>query len=173
MSQCPCGSELTYAKCCGPYLSGKKSPPTAEALMRSRYTAYAGAEPNIAYIKNSMTKTAQKGFNEKESTEWATETDWLGLTVIKAEQISDTTATVEFSVDYRFKDGARESLHEVGSFVFQNERWLYDDGDSHVHPEGEEHHHPAPTVVREHPKVGRNEPCPCGSGKKYKKCCGA
>lgn len=29
------------------------------------------------------------------------------------------------------------------------------------------------TYRREKPKVGRNEPCPCGSGKKYKKCCGA
>ena len=29
------------------------------------------------------------------------------------------------------------------------------------------------TVRREAPKVGRNDPCPCGSGKKYKKCCGA
>jgi len=29
------------------------------------------------------------------------------------------------------------------------------------------------TVQRETPKVGRNDPCPCGSGKKYKKCCGA
>ena len=30
----------------------------------------------------------------------------------------------------------------------------------------------ATTMVRETPKVGRNDPCPCGSGKKYKKCCG-
>ena len=29
------------------------------------------------------------------------------------------------------------------------------------------------TVVHEGPKIGRNDPCPCGSGKKYKKCCGA
>jgi preprotein translocase subunit SecA len=29
-----------------------------------------------------------------------------------------------------------------------------------------------PTYKREEPKVGRNDPCPCGSGKKYKKCCG-
>jgi hypothetical protein len=29
------------------------------------------------------------------------------------------------------------------------------------------------TVKREEPKVGRNDPCPCGSGKKYKKCHGA
>jgi preprotein translocase subunit SecA len=32
---------------------------------------------------------------------------------------------------------------------------------------------PAPSpVIKSHPKVGRNDPCPCGSGKKYKKCCG-
>jgi hypothetical protein len=32
---------------------------------------------------------------------------------------------------------------------------------------------PVKTIVREEPKVGRNDPCPCGSGKKYKKCHGA
>lgn len=31
---------------------------------------------------------------------------------------------------------------------------------------------PTTPVIRKQPVVGRNEPCPCGSGKKYKKCCG-
>src|SRR5690349_16481175 len=102
MPQCPCGSELTYAKCCGPYLSGKKFPPNAEALMRSRYTAYSAEEPNVAYIKNTMTLTAQKDFNEQQSAEWAAKTEWLGLTVLRNEQTSATTAMVEFNVNYRF-----------------------------------------------------------------------
>nr|WP_316226808.1 SEC-C metal-binding domain-containing protein [Bradyrhizobium sp. SZCCHNS3052] len=40
LMQCPCGSGLPYDRCCGPYLDGDDQPPTAEALMRSRYTAY-------------------------------------------------------------------------------------------------------------------------------------
>ncbi|MDR0401008.1 MAG: SEC-C domain-containing protein [Treponema sp.] len=39
MSSCPCLSGLPYEECCGPYISSAENPPTAEALMRSRYTA--------------------------------------------------------------------------------------------------------------------------------------
>jgi preprotein translocase subunit SecA len=42
------------------------------------------------------------------------------------------------------------------------------DGDGEEKPRAKQE-----TVVRTHPKVGRNDPCPCGSGKKYKKCHGA
>ncbi|MEO8605615.1 MAG: SEC-C metal-binding domain-containing protein [bacterium] len=52
----------------------------------------------------------------------------------------------------------------------------HDDGKEHTHDHGKEHTHdhgpPAEPVRRAEPKVGRNEPCPCGSGKKFKKCCG-
>ena len=75
------------------------------------------------------------------------------------------------------------NLSKTGSFEIQivrkNDRgeWRFVEGDSHTHRGGEGHHHhhdePRATVVRESPKVGRNDPCPCGSGKKYKKCCGA
>lgn len=43
----------------------------------------------------------------------------------------------------------------------------------HVHSESCEHGEPLAPYVREAPKTGRNDPCPCGSGKKFKKCCGA
>lgn len=49
----------------------------------------------------------------------------------------------------------------------------HEEGDGHVHGPDCDHDHDLPeTFVREAPKVGRNDPCPCGSGKKFKKCCG-
>ena len=45
-------------------------------------------------------------------------------------------------------------------------------GHDHDHDHADHHHHaPAVTYARAAPKVGRNDACPCGSGKKYKKCC--
>jgi len=45
-----------------------------------------------------------------------------------------------------------------------------DEGYEHVHGESCEHHHHQPPQ-RFVTKIGRNEPCPCGSGRKHKKCC--
>jgi SEC-C motif-containing protein len=73
----------------------------------------------------------------------------------------DSEGTVEFIATYVL-DGLRDSHHEISHFVKTDGVWLYESGE--MIPE---------TVVREGPKVGRNDPCPCGSGKKYKKCHGA
>lgn len=43
----------------------------------------------------------------------------------------------------------------------------------HDHDHDHAHHHVPQPYVRAQPKIGRNEPCVCGSGKKYKKCCGS
>ncbi len=46
---CPCSSGLDFASCCEPYLTGAKLPPAPEALMRSRYSAFATG--NITYLE--------------------------------------------------------------------------------------------------------------------------
>lgn len=67
---------------------------------------------------------------------------------------------VEF-VAHCVVNGQAQSLHERSRFRFDGENWLYIDGD-------------VPAEARRPvTKVGRNDPCPCGSGRKYKKCCGA
>jgi SEC-C motif-containing protein len=71
-------------------------------------------------------------------------------------------------------DGEALDHHEVSSFRKSDSgQWYFVEGDSHTHAEGEGHHHKPQTVQREGPKIGRNDPCVCGSGKKYKKCCGS
>jgi len=159
MKACPCGSGLTYDKCCEPYISGAKNAPSAEALMRSRYSAY--VEHAIDYIVDTCTGDEKDRIDVKQTRTWSERSKWLGLTILSTEKggPNDTEGTVEFEALYEM-DGLRDTHHEKGKFLKENGRWLYDEGN--VIPK---------TVVRSGPKVGRNDPCPCGSGKKYKHCC--
>ncbi len=173
--KCPCGLDSTFELCCGPYLAGKRHPDTAEQLMRSRYTAYTRAD--IEYIKKTMVNGSKKDFDEVGTRQWAEGSKWKGLKIqdTKKGGPSDSTGLVEFTATYE-REGVGLDHHEVATFRKTKEgQWLFVDGDAHEHKEGEGHHDtPQPaTVVREGSKVGRNDPCPCQSGKKYKKCCEA
>ena len=67
---------------------------------------------------------------------------------------------VEFAASYVL-DGLKDEHRETATFVKKDGNWLYESGEVKT-----------VTVMRDTPKVGRNESCPCGSGKKYKQCCG-
>jgi SEC-C motif-containing protein len=159
MKSCPCGSGRSYAECCEPYITGKAQAPTAEALMRSRYTAY--VEHAVDYIIDTCVQK-DTDIDVKQTRNWSEKSRWLGLTIIAAEKggPADTEGTVEFEAVYE-RDGLKDIHHERARFKKKADRWLYDEGD--IEPK---------TVVRAGPKVGRNDPCPCGSGKKYKHCHG-
>ena len=174
-AKCPCGSSLSFEKCCNPYLSGQAVPETAEQLMRSRYTAYTVG--NIDYIRTTLAPESQHDFDAANTKKWAKQSKWLGLKIHTASGgVSDKKGTVEFTATYKEKTETLEH-HEVSKFrKDETGRWLFLSGDAHTHKEGEghNHHHAKPeTVVRDSPKIGRNDSCPCGSQKKYKKCCGA
>lgn len=171
---CPCQSQLDFANCCEPYLTGKKLAPTAEKLMRSRYTAYSTA--NIDYLKKTLAPESRHDFDAATTKKWAQQAKWKGLKILSTEKgtESDAKGTVEFIATYE-QDGEGLDHHEVSTFrKSESGEWFFIDGDAHTHREGEDHHgHQKPqTVVREAAKIGRNEPCSCGSGKKFKKCCG-
>jgi SEC-C motif-containing protein len=160
MSTCPCLSGFPYEECCGPYISGVQNPPTAEALMRSRYTAY--VVHNIDYIINTCVSNGKTDIDRRETAAWSEQSTWLGLKIIAVEKggPDDTEGLVEFEASYERK-GLKDLHHERARFKKQGGLWMYEDGT--VAPV---------TVVRSVPKVGRNDPCPCGSGKKYKHCHG-
>lgn len=167
---CPCGSEKEYSNCCEPYVTGKIPAPSPEALMRSRYTAYVKVIP--PYLKETLAPESRGDYSEKDVLEWAKSSEWLGLKILKAEGNQ-----VEFSARYKTRGKVLEH-HEVSTFRKEGNRWYFVDGESHVHEDGKGHedhvhHEPIKPVVRDAPKVGRNDPCTCGSGKKFKKCCGA
>jgi SEC-C motif-containing protein len=140
--------------------------------MRSRYTAFAKGE--LSYIQKTLAPDKRQNFNEAEAKAWSKNSKWLGLEIVSVKKglENDRRGTVEFNAKYE-ADGKVLEHHEVSEFRKEGETWYFVDGEAHVHEEGQGHHHePQQPLVREAPKVGRNDPCPCGSGKKFKKCCG-
>ncbi|MFZ3229936.1 MAG: YchJ family protein [Pseudobdellovibrio sp.] len=172
--KCPCGSSENFDKCCGLFLSGKEFPETAEQLMRSRYTAY--TKVDVDYIKKTLAPESRSDFDPKTTKDWAEQAKWKGLQIVSTEKgtADDKKGVVEFIATFE-QEGVGYDHHEVSQFrKSESGQWLFVDGDAHTHKEGETHeHHKQQTVQRETPKIGRNDACPCGSGKKYKKCHGA
>ncbi len=162
MSECPCGSGRAYDECCGRYIDDGAEPATAEALMRARYTAHTRAD--LDYIARTHDPASREDIDREATRRWAERADWLGLEIVRNEAggPGDDNGTVEFVAHYR-EHGERRRHHEVATFRREQGQWLFVDARA---PEPE-------TVRRAAPRVGRNEPCPCGSGRKFKKCCGA
>lgn len=122
---CPCQSGLPYADCCGPAHEGSRPPATAEALMRSRYSAYA------LRLTDWLLATAHPS-TRPESIDPAelAAAKWIGLQVLRSEQTGPDTAIVEFIA--RCRVGGRASrLHETSRFVREDGHWYYVDGDLH------------------------------------------
>lgn len=116
---CPCGEPKGYAECCGIYHAGTPAP-TAEALMRSRYSAYAlGLEAYILATWHTSTRPPdarpEQGIR------------WLGLTIKRREATGDGRAIVEFVARYKI-GGRAQRLHEISRFVRDDGRWYYVDG---------------------------------------------
>ena len=157
MPPCPCQSGQRFEACCGPILAGTPAP-TALALMRSRYTAYARGD--AAHLARTLAPEHRAGFDAADVRAGTRETQWLGLEIldIKDGGIEDSTGTVEFVARFQ-RQGQTRALHERSRFRRDESdgRWVYVDGDMNVES------------VK---KPGRNAPCPCGSGKKFKQCCG-
>jgi SEC-C motif domain protein len=152
---CPCGSKKTYGQCCDAYISGSKSAATPEDLMRSRYTAYATQQ--IDYIEKTMIEKAAQQFDKQAVLAWLNQVRWLSLTIISSKAAS-TYGFVEFIARY-LTDNKNCTIHELSEFKKIDGLWYYSDGKMVDSP------------LRELIKIGRNDLCPCGSKKKYKKCC--
>ena len=158
---CPCKSGKTFGECCGPLIAGTARAETAESLMRARYSSYVTGD--VEFLKTSATKACQAEFDENSSRAWSRAAEWHGLEIIKTEAggVGDDSGVVEFRALYT-ANGEFCDHHEVAQFVREDGGWKFSDGEL----VGET------PIVRDQPKVGRNDLCPCGSGKKYKKCCG-
>ncbi|ATH08388.1 hypothetical protein BIY24_10640 [Halobacteriovorax marinus] len=156
---CPCGHEVEYEKCCAPLHAGSEKAQSAEQLMRARYAAF--AKHNVDYIISTQDKGSREELNRNEIEIWSNESEWKGLEIVDTVkgQPGDKDGIVEFKATYVVGD--RQVVHhERSSFIFEDDAWFFVEGDVL-----------RDAVRRAGPKVGRNDPCPCGSGKKYKKCC--
>jgi SEC-C motif domain protein len=123
---CPCTSGKQYLECCGIYHQGKDRPPTAEALMRSRYSAYAVGE--IEYLLKTIPLLERKHFDLKAAKQWSSESEWTGLEILSTKESSDgTKATIEFKA--RFKVQEEEHEHAERAYFQKTQgRWFFLDG---------------------------------------------
>jgi len=155
--KCPCGSGKMYANCCKPYIKRKENAPTPEALMRSRYSAYVLHE--IDYILDTCKENMKT--HRQNIEDWSNNSVWLGLEIIETNiEVFGDKGWVEFKAIYE-QAKLKNIHHEIASFEKKDEKWLYSAGKIFSVP-----------VTRSDTKQGRNEYCQCGSGKKYKHCCG-
>lgn len=122
--RCPCRKKSetrSYAACCQPFHKGERAAPSAEALMRSRYSAFAFCDAAyLAATWHPSTRPATIEFNPGQA--------WLMLRIIAASTDGDA-ATVEFSAKSRIGTDSF-TLQEVSRFVREGGRWLYVDGDT-------------------------------------------
>ncbi|WP_022885677.1 YchJ family protein [Glaciibacter superstes] len=120
-TRCPCLSGESYAACCGRFHSGEAVAPTAERLMRSRFSAYAiGDADYLLQTWHPSTKPA--------SLELDPGIRWYRLDILGGKRggLLDTEGTVEFRAFYRTDAGAGEQ-HELSRFTRVGGRWLYVD----------------------------------------------
>ncbi len=159
MSLCPCGTNIDYTACCEPFINGKKIAANAEQLMRARYSAH--DKVAVEFLYQSTHPDHRADYDHKGTKSWAEKSQWLGLEVVStnAGGADDEQGEVEFIARFRDK-GVIRSHHERAHFAKVGSDWLFTEGEMIKSP---------PVTVS---KIGRNDPCGCGSGKKFKKCCG-
>lgn len=147
-----------------PIIKGERAATTPEELMRSRYCAYAIGEIDWVVASNHPETVESVDRNHVER--WANSSNWLGLEILdsKIDDEDVTKGEVEFVARYKM-DGVTRRHHERSLFQKEDDRWYFHSA-MDAQPEVEL------VPVTAAATVGRNDPCPCGSGKKYKRCCG-
>lgn len=156
MPNCYCGSTATFTQCCEPVIMGERAAATAEQLMRARYSAY--ATTNIEFLEASLHPDNRENFDAEATRQWAESSAWTGLSIIEkvAGSEEDKVGIVSFCATYTDSEEKPHQHNERAQFKKVSGNWYFCDGQ----------------IIQPN-KVGRNDPCSCGSGKKYKKCCGA
>lgn len=124
MSQCPCGLEADYESCCGVFHQGEADAPTAEKLMRSRYSAFIKKEYD--YLESSLDPQTALGFDNDGNRKWAEEVQLFKLEILRAEE-NGNKAVVEFKAHYK-QDNADHIHHEISKFRKQAGVWYFREG---------------------------------------------
>ncbi|WP_241644954.1 YchJ family protein [Rosenbergiella metrosideri] len=146
---CPCESAIPLKQCCDPLIRGGSSATTAEQLMRSRYTAY--ALHAFQYVAKTWHPSSRPAELAQLLQNDSVGTLWQGLSIVETHAgRAVNEAYVTFFARYT-SDQQPGWIYETSRFVRENNHWYYLDG--------------------VHKIPGRNETCPCGSQKKFKKCC--
>ncbi|MFT5720325.1 MAG: SEC-C motif-containing protein [Motiliproteus sp.] len=149
---CPCGSQQPYQHCCQAAISGRQPARSAEALMRSRYSAFVMAEAD--YLIASTHPDYRQALSRASMID--PQIRWRRLQIITTQQgtENDQEGQVRFIATY-VEGGRFGTLEENSNFSRIDSHWYYRDGDTR-----------SQTL-----KPQRNAPCPCGSALKFKHCC--
>ena len=147
---CPCHSGIKFELCCARFISHQAVAENAGQLMRSRYTAY--VLNKLDYLIDSWHPDYRPADLQLDQS-----IKWLRLDIVQHSTLGEQ-ATVEFEA-LLLVDGRVEVMHEKSQFVFERGRWLYTTGEM-MQPSSKSW------------QPGRNAGCPCGSGLKFKRCCG-
>ncbi len=144
---CPCNSGKTLDKCCEPYHK-LEAAPTAEALMRSRYSAF------VLGLSEYIWQTWHPDTRPELDILGGVNLKWIRLEILSHKNglKNDDSGEVHFIASY-VSGNKGKRLDENSRFVKEDGLWLYVDGESKVSD------------------ISRNETCPCGSGLKFKRCC--
>jgi SEC-C motif-containing protein len=121
MNKCYCGSANSFENCCAPYIKGIEKAPTALALMKSRYSAY--ATEHADYLLATTHVSERKQYSREEILHWATANKWQ-----KLEIISTTENTVEFKAYFLDANNTNQVHHEFSTFKQESGSWFYVDG---------------------------------------------
>ena len=124
---CPCKSQQLYAECCEPIILGRSKALTAEALMRSRYSAFVSADIN--YLMSSHHSSTRPLKDKKSILAWTQSVTWLGLLIThkRAGVADDREGWVSFKASYVEK-GHLECIQENSYFVKEGGLWYYKSG---------------------------------------------
>jgi SEC-C motif-containing protein len=122
MANCYCGSNNSFEDCCKIYIDGIQKAPTAETLMRSRYSAYAIGDAE--YLVTTTHSSTQKFHKIEDIIEWSKSNNW-----IKLEILNSTVTRVKFKAYYIDNKGKTQEHEEHSTFVLENGSWFYVDGE--------------------------------------------
>jgi len=120
-TDCPCGSQYTYASCCEPLHLEKKCADSPLALMRSRYCAYVLGQ--VDYLLSTTDSSTRSFYSRKAIENWIKQATWVDLTIVSA-----CENRVKFIATYRDKQGVIHHHREDSLFKKRAEKWYFVDG---------------------------------------------
>ncbi|EGU38113.1 hypothetical protein VII00023_19294 [Vibrio ichthyoenteri ATCC 700023] len=167
MSHCPCGNPINYEQCCQPVHLDHHQAQTPEQLMRARYSAHVKGLVDFVVATYHPSCEAEA---QREAIADSVNSHWLSLEVLGSEAGHNQEEGFVTFQAYFEQEEQEFCLEERSRFVRENDLWYYIDGEyaeQDEEPQDERLSQPIKSL-----KVGRNDPCICGSGKKFKKCCG-
>ena len=118
MLGCYCGNSIAFQDCCEPYIKGIANTPTAEKLMRSRYSAFATGAAD--YLVNTTHISKRILHNKKDILTWSQSNTWL-----KLEVLNSTENTVTFKAYYLDENLKAQVHYEHSTFKLENGKWFY------------------------------------------------